>query len=135
MRTNMHIVRVNTKKILEETKIGLWVIRVKDGEGRGELFADATMQELLGMDASLSPQESYLHWYNKIEPGQLAAVHTMLRKMIESQKVLQVEYSWLHPTKGKVLVRCTGKCVKKEDGITMFEGFHRIVSDVPEIRG
>ena len=130
----MHIVRVDTKEILSKTNIGLWVIRVKDGEEDGELFADETMQTLLGVDTSFSPKEIYAHWYNRIDPGHLSVVHSMLREMTTSQFVVQVEYSWLHPTKGNVSVRCTGKCVKKENGVTVFEGFHRIVSDAAEIK-
>lgn len=130
---NMHVIRVNTKEILSETNIGLWVIRMKGKGENGELFADQTMYKLLGADPPLSPEECYRYWYNRIEPEHLQIVHTMLEKMSEADTVTQAEYRWNHPAKGKVFVRCTGKCVKKENGITLFEGFHRITSDAHEV--
>ena len=43
--------------------------------------------------------------------------------------VIQVEYPWHHPQRDKVTVRCSGRCVEKNDEVIVFEGFHRVISD------
>ena len=43
--------------------------------------------------------------------------------------VIQVEYPWRHPQRDTVTVRCSGRCVEKNDEVIVFEGFHRVISD------
>ena len=50
--------------------------------------------------------------------------------MIETGKVIQLQYPWIHPIYGEVIVRCTGKRVEDTDGMVTLEGYHRIVSNI-----
>lgn len=39
-------------------------------------------------------------------------------------------YTWKHPEKGEVVVRCTGKRVEDDNGAVCLKGYHRIISDI-----
>lgn len=50
--------------------------------------------------------------------------------MIQTYHTIQLEYTWRHPQKGEVLVRCTGLRMPDEDGMICLKGYHRIISDI-----
>ncbi|MBQ7315114.1 MAG: EAL domain-containing protein [Clostridia bacterium] len=129
-RDELRVVHVDTKGILAKINIGLWVIRIHTAKARGELFADAMMHRLLGIDTPCDGATCYELWRSRIKDEHRERVDDMIRHMMESDQVMQVEYVWTHPTKGDVLVRCTGKCVTQTETSLVFEGFHRILSDV-----
>ena len=57
-------------------------------------------------------------------------VADMMEEMKNTDKVIQAEYSWHHPQKGEIVVRCSGRCVEKSNDVVVFEGFHRALSDL-----
>lgn len=126
------IVNMEMKTILSGLNIGLWIIRIDAKTGEGELYADEIMRKLLGVDSDATPKECYEHWKNNIKQDALEKVNTMISEMSKSDKVFQVEYSWIHPQNGEIVVRCSGRCTDKTDGTTVFEGFHRVISDMGE---
>lgn len=131
-REKLHspIINFDTKAILLGINTGLWIIRKDLTTGESEIYTDATMRELLGVDQSATPKECYQHWYGRIKEGHQKTVDSMVCEMINSQNVIQAEYPWIHPTKNEVFVRCTGRCIEKNDDSIVFEGFHRIISDM-----
>lgn len=116
--------------ILSATNMGLWVIRL-DPEGKhNELFADSVMQKVLAVPEGYTPEQVYNHWYGRINDGYYNYVNAAVETMIESRKKTQLEYTWIHPDNGEVVVRCTGIRVEDSDGRVCLEGYHRIISDV-----
>ncbi|MBR7095204.1 MAG: EAL domain-containing protein [Clostridia bacterium] len=128
-----HLIRFNAKDILSTINIGLWVIRIEEAADSYKLFGDACMHKLLGVSETISPEECYRQWYDRIKPGHEDAVNAMVEAMAKGTEVCQAVYPWLHPTLGETLVRCTGKCVLNEDGVLVFEGFHRFVADAANV--
>ena len=125
-----HLIQIDTKGILSNIRVGLWVIRIDEAQESYKLFGDACMHDLLGIvDEHLSPEECYRHWYSRIKPGHEDVVNNMVSAMASGEKICQTLYPWMHPTLGEIVVRCTGKCVRNEDGVIVFEGFHRNVSE------
>lgn len=124
------IVNMEMKTILSGLNIGLWIIRLHEETGQCELYADEIMRELLGVDNDISPKECYSQWRNNIKTEHSSTVDAMINEMANSENVIQVEYLWNHPQRGEVLVRCSGRCTEKNENTTVFEGFHRIVSDI-----
>ena len=122
----------NTKEILSGVHIGLWVIRI-DEAGNTKLFGDAVMHDLLGITEPLTPEECYDHWYSRIKEGHLNAVNAMVSAMKESGEICQSLYPWQHPTEGEIVVRCTGRCIQNENGVVVFEGFHRRITDAKDV--
>ena len=50
--------------------------------------------------------------------------------MIRGDKALQIEFAWIHPKLGDVMVRFSGKRVQNSDGMVVLEGYYRIIADV-----
>lgn len=82
------------------------------------------------MDETLSPEECYLHWYNRINDGYYHYVNIALESIVQTGKIIQVEYTWNHPAKGDVMVQCMGARVEDKNGMICVEGYQRIVSDL-----
>lgn len=116
--------------ILQETRLGLWVIRIDEVNERYEMFADRVMRQIMGMEGTPSPEECYHHWYSRINDGYFHYVNLSVSNMIQSGQITQLEYTWNHPTQGEVLVRCLGIRVADSDGKICLEGYHRIISDM-----
>ena len=43
---------------------------------------------------------------------------------------MQLEYPWIHPVLGEVMVHCNGRRVEDSDGMIVLEGYHRIISNI-----
>lgn len=129
-RKHAAVVNIETKAILQGIHIGLWIIRIDTKSETGELFADSKMKELLGVSDSITPKACYTHWWNNIQPAYASAVTAMVDEMKNTDEVIQVEYSWHHPEKGDIIVRCSGRCVERDNDVVTFEGFHRVISDL-----
>ena len=114
--------------ILKATQLGLWFIRIDRGTGRYEMFADETMRSVLGLERELSPEDCYRHWYSRISEGYYQYVNQSVDQMISSDKVVQLEYTWVHPTMGEVMVRCVGVRAEHRDTAVCLEGYHRILN-------
>lgn len=116
--------------ILQNTLLGLWVIRIDAEHNRYQLFADRIMQQLLGLSDNLEPEACYQHWYSRINDGYYHYVKLAVENMLQSDKPVELEYTWNHPEQGEVVVRCLGIRVADSDGMACLEGYHRIISNL-----
>lgn len=119
-----------SRKILNKVELGLWVIRIDEENSRYEMYTDEVMNRIMGLQKPLPPEECYAYWYNRINEGYYNYVNLAVESIIRSGKTNQVEYTWNHPDKGQVTVRCTGVRVEDKNGLPCIEGYHRIVSDL-----
>jgi len=120
--------------ILKATDIGLWVIRIDEKTGKKEMFADETMRRILAVDGEVTPEECFNYWFSHIKDGYYDYVNHNVEKMIDKEAVVQLQYTWVHPLKGDVVVRCTGIRVADKDHKICLEGYHHTVSDIDETR-
>ncbi len=127
------VIHFDPRDILRVNEIGLWMIRISTKEDRCEMYADATMEKVLAVEHKYTPMECYSHWFSRIHPDYVDYVRTNVEKMITIDKAVQLEYPWLHPILGDVMVRCSGRRVKNADGMVVLEGYHRIISDLEGI--
>ena len=125
-----HIIHFNPKDILRVTDVGLWIIRINEEEKYYEMHADETMERVLGTDKRYTPDECYHFWYSRIKDGYQEYVQKNVKLMKEIEKVVQLEYPWIHPVLGEVMVRCNGRRVENSDGMIVLEGYHRIISNI-----
>ena len=92
--------------ILEHTSLGLWRICADFETECYELYADPVMLRVMGWETALSPKECYFHWYNRINDGYYNYINLAIQSAVETGKITQVEYTWNHPSRGEVTVRC-----------------------------
>ncbi len=126
-KDHMGILHFDPKDILRKTNIGLWVIRIDPSDNYCEMHADDTMERLLGVDRKYTAEECYAFWHKRIDKEYIAYVNKRVQTMMDSDKVVQLQYTWHHPTLGDVTVRCNGRRVENSDGMIVLEGYHRIL--------
>ena len=131
-KESMHFIYFNTKNILRDTNLGLWIIRVNEETGYAEMHADETMERIMGVDRKYNPQECYNFWHSRIREDHLDYVNRNVAHMIEADVIVQLQYPWNHPFYGEVMVRCSGRRIEDSDGMITLEGYHRIISDIEE---
>jgi hypothetical protein len=129
-KEEMGILHFDPKDILRENELGLWMMRIKKEQGHYELHVDETMEKSLAMDAKYTPKECYEHWISRIHPDYFDSVQNAIEKMIQEEKPVQIEFPWLHPRLGDVMVRFSGKRVKGSDGKIVLEGYYRIITNI-----
>lgn len=127
-----HVVYFNPKDILRENDLGLWLIRLNEKEQNFELHPDETMEHLMGLDRKYMPQECYEFWHSRIKEEYHEYVWQNVQRMMAADKVVQLQYPWMHPQLGEVMVQCSGKRVEDSDGMVTLEGYHRIISNIEE---
>ncbi len=131
-KEKMRVIYFDPKDILRTTDVGLWIIRMRAKEQYFEMHADETMERIMDVDKKYTPEECYHFWYDRVKEEYLDYVNKNVLRMIESDRVVQLQYPWQHPTLGEVIVRCSGRRVEDSDGMITLEGYHRIISDIEE---
>ena len=116
--------------VLKTTNLGLWVIQMDPKTQKCEMYADKTMLEILGVKGKISPKECYDHWYSRINNGYYHYVNYAVRNMIEEKRTVELNYTWNHPEKGLVSVRCLGLRVADSGGMICLKGYHREINEV-----
>lgn len=116
--------------ILKNTELGLWKIHIDPVNQRYEMYANPEMRRILGLSEKLPPEECYDYWYHRINEGYYNYINLAVESIIRTGKVVQVEYTWNHPEKGEVTVRCMGTRTKDRNGMICLEGYHRIISNL-----
>jgi diguanylate cyclase (GGDEF)-like protein len=117
-------------EILENTSLGLWEIRLDPKTGKSEMYPDPVMRRIMGISKDITPEECYSHWYSRINPGYYHYINMAVENCISTGKIIQVEYTWNHPSKGEVMVRCMTIRAGDKDGMICLEGYHRIISEL-----
>lgn len=120
--------RQSMEDILEGARIGIWTIELEEGcEPR--MYADGTMQMLLGVSGVIGPEECYRRWYENIEPDYVAMVQECVEIMKKDGRS-EVVYPWKHPLLGKIYVRCGGVRDKKfkKPGVCL-NGYHQDITE------
>ena len=116
--------------ILKTTELGLWVIRLSKDGSRCEMYVDQTMRQILGIKGNVTAEECYRHWYDHINDGYFHYVNYSVTNMIQTGHTVELCYTWNHPEKGPVTVRCLGTRVEDMDDMICLEGYHREINKV-----
>lgn len=124
------LLNLHYEDILKTTKLGMWVIRMSEDGKNCQMFADYTMREIMGLKGEVTPEECYHHWYDHIKDGYFHYVNYSVQSMIETGRIVELEYTWIHPTKGEVTVRCLGIRIADSEGMICLEGYHREINEV-----
>ena len=124
------LLRSDYRDILGTLGVGLWIILLDPEGGPGQLLADDTMRQVLGLTEAITPEECYQYWYSRISDGYYHYIKQSIDSMIQSRRVVQLEYTWTHPQLGEMVVRCTGIRTEDRHGKICLEGYHHIISGI-----
>lgn len=120
--------RRKLEDILEGARIGIWTIELEEGcEPR--MYGDRTMRMLLGVSEEIGPEECYQSWFRNIDADYVDAVQETVQELLKNGRS-EVVYPWMHPTLGKIYVRCGGVLSKKytKPGACL-SGYHQDITE------
>lgn len=52
-----------------------------------------------------------------------------IHDMKNSDGTVEMEYPWIHPELGEIIVRSSGRRVEDSDGMIVLEGYHKVVNN------
>lgn len=120
------------ENILNDLNIGLWSIHLSDDESK--MYGDEVMHRLLGVEESLSAEELYDFWFERIDLNYVEYVQEAIQKILAGKSSV-VEYPWNHPKLGLIYIRCGGVCKYSQCGRYEISGYHQdITKDIDENR-
>ncbi|WP_295752142.1 response regulator [uncultured Holdemanella sp.] len=105
-------------QVLQENSIGTWKL-VDD-----QLYGDDCFLNLIGASKELDAQECLKFHLSHVHPEDQEQFGEYVRKLSEERT--EIVYRFLHPEKGIMMIRCSGK--KMEDG--SIAGIHQDISDI-----
>lgn len=108
----------NINQVLKENAIGTWKL-VDD-----QLYGDDCFFDLIGVSKEIDAQECLKFHLSHVHPEDQEQFSEYVIKLGEERT--EIEYRFLHPEKGVMMIRCSGK--KMEDG--SIAGIHQDISDI-----
>ena len=108
----------NINQVLKENAIGTWKL-VDD-----QLYGDDCFFDLIGVSKEIDAQECLKFHLAHVHPEDQEQFGEYVRKLSEERT--EIVYRFLHPEKGVLMIRCSGK--KMEDGT--IAGIHQDISDI-----
>lgn len=123
------------EEILRATKLGLWIIEIDTNKKVNRMYADENMKAVMGIEGiPISEEDCYEHWYSRINDGYYNYVNRCVDEIIRTGEIVELEYTWNHPSRGQIPVRCVGCLDHQADGVYVLNGYHRIVEDMRQRR-
>ena len=118
--------KINTKNILSTSKIGLWCVEFEEGKP-GRFYADKVMDELLGVESPMTPEERYIFHQKHIHPDDMPLFQEYAAKLAEVRT--EIVYRYIHPISGVMIVRCGGTRDTSVKEYICTTGTHQDISD------
>lgn len=106
------------KQVLKENTIGIWKL---DGN---QLYGNDCFLDLIGVPKEMDAQACLKFHLSHVHPEDQEQFGEYVRKLSEERT--EIVYRFLHPEKGVMMIRCSGK--KMEDGT--IAGIHQDISDI-----
>ncbi len=128
-REHLRFAHFDTMNLLAQTHIGLWMLSINPSTGEGLFYIDEVERQILGMEHVESHRDCYDFFISRVPEEEKTRIKQLLYAMRQDPRVAQLQYYWDHPTRGRILLRCTGKFSGEKDGLLTFEGFERVVED------
>ena len=121
---------VNIKAILRASRMGMWRVEMEEGKPP-RFYADEVMDELLGIDREITPEERFVFHRSRIHPEDVRLFQEYSDKLTEART--EIVYRYIHPVSGERFVRCGGA---KDTSVTEYvavTGIHQDISETVRI--
>lgn len=116
----------DAEKILSAVRIGLWRVEFEEGKPT-RFYADAVMDELLGVTGDVTPEERFRFHIAHVHPADMSMFQEYADKLTKVRT--EIVYRYLHPLKGEMIVRCSGVRDMSEKGFIYTMGTHQDISE------
>ena len=121
---------VNIKAILRASRMGMWRVEMEEGKPP-RFYADEVMDELLGIDREITPEERFVFHRSRIHPEDVRLFQEYSDKLTEART--EIVYRYIHPVSGAVFVRCGGERDTSVTEYVAVTGIHQDISETVRI--
>lgn len=121
----------HVSETLSVSNIGLWAIILD--EGAPKFYANDIAARLIGVSVNETPEKVYTSWYDRLSDDAVRIVNEAVAKL-KSGRPMEITYTYKHPTRGDIIVRCGGYLDKTYSGKGVrLRGYHQDISDYNKI--
>lgn len=121
---------VNIKAILRASRMGMWRVEMEEGKP-SRFYADEVMDELLGIDRDITPEERFVFHRLRIHPEDMQLFQEYSDKLTEART--EIVYRYIHPVSGERFVRCGGARDTSVTEYVAVTGIHQDISETVRI--
>ena len=121
---------VNIKEILSASRMGMWRVEMEEGKPP-RFYADEVMDELLGIDREITPEERFVFHRSRIHPEDMWLFQEYSDKLTEART--EIVYRYIHPVSGAMFVRCGGERDTSVTEYVAVTGTHQDISETVRI--
>ena len=121
---------VNIKEILRASRMGMWRVEMEEGKPP-RFYADEVMDELLGIDRDITPEERFVFHRLRIHPEDMQLFQEYSDKLTEVRT--EIVYRYIHPVSGAMFVRCGGERDTLVTEYVAVTGIHQDISETVRI--
>ena len=116
--------KINIKEILSASQMGMWRVEMEEGKPP-RFYADEVMDELLGIDREITPEERFVFHRSRIHPEDMRLFQEYSDKLTEART--EIVYRYIHPVSGAMFVRCGGE---RDTSVTEYVAVTGIHQDI-----
>ena len=121
---------VNIKEILRASRMGMWRVEMEEGKPP-RFYADEVMDELLGIDREITPEERFVFHRSRIHPEDMRLFQEYSDKLTAART--EIVYRYIHPVSGAMFVRCGGERDTSVTEYVAVTGIHQDISETVRI--
>ena len=121
---------VNIKAILRASRMGMWRVEMEEGKPP-RFYADEVMDEFLGIDRDITPEERFVFHRLRIHPEDMHLFQEYSDKLTEART--EIVYRYIHPVSGEMFVRCGGARDTSVTEYVAVTGIHQDISETVRI--
>ena len=121
---------VKIKEILRASRMGMWRVEIEEGKPP-RFYADEVMDELLGIDREITPEERFVFHRSRIYPEDMRLFQEYSDKLTEART--EIVYRYIHPVSGAMFVRCGGERDTSVTEYVAVTGIHQDISETVRI--
>ena len=122
--------KINIKEILSASQMGMWRVEMEEGKPP-RFYADEVMDELLGIDREITPEERFVFHRLRIHPEDMRLFQEYSDKLTEART--EIVYRYIHPVSGAMFVRCGGARDTSVTEYVAVTGIHQDISETVRI--
>ena len=122
--------KINTKEILRASQMGMWCVEMEEGKPP-RFYADEVMDELLGIDREITPEERFVFHRSHIHPEDMRLFQEYSDKLTAART--EIVYRYIHPVSGAMFVRCGGERDTSVTEYVAVTGIHQDISETVRI--
>lgn len=122
--------RMDPHKIFQKVQVGIWRVE-KEPNKKPCFYADEVMDELLGIDISMTPEERYIFHREHIHQEDMEMFQDFSDRLYRTRT--EIVYRYLHPKDGEMFVRCAGVKDMDVEGYISLVGTHQNISETTRI--